>query len=274
MARKLLIIAVAILVSCMFVVDSLAADPKRYTDGITNVPKANPLGMLRMPDPTIYHVYFDDFDRFDMDDWFITAAETGVTNYSVRVNDENHGVLLINPDTNDNDDVYMQLAASGVSVGGYQVSDIGVGVAETFKLVSGKRCFFKTRMKMSGVSQFEFAIGLQVTDTSPLDVDDGVFFQKDDGDTNLDFHVEKDGAQSSSIAVTTLSDDTYLTFGFYFDGDETFDVYVNDVWEATVSTSSYPNDEELAVSIGFQMGEAALSGKTGYIDYIFIANER
>ena len=43
------------------------AAPTRYTSGVTNVAKTDPLGMFGAPDPTKYHTWFDDFDNFEAD---------------------------------------------------------------------------------------------------------------------------------------------------------------------------------------------------------------
>jgi len=50
-------------------------------------------------------------------------------------------------------------------------------------------------------------------------VSDGIFFSKDDGDTNLDFRVEKDGTETATAAVATVADDTFITATWFIDPD-------------------------------------------------------
>jgi hypothetical protein len=228
--------------------------PSHFTNGLSTVGVGNPLYEMKVPDPTAYHTFFDDFDRFTAADWTITTTEAGGGDATEALTDEDGGVLLITNDAADDDADFFQLAA------------------ESFKFASGKKLFFKARFKVSDATDSDFLFGLQITDTSPLDVTDGVFFQKDDGDTNLDFHVEKDGTATSATAIHTVEDATYLTVAFYYDGDSEVQYFVDDVKLGTSVTTNLPDDEELAVSFGIQNGAAA--AKTMSVDYIFVAKER
>lgn len=228
--------------------------PTRYPSGVTNVLKSNPLGMYGLPDPSKWHTFFDDFDRFTAADWVITTTELGAGSATEAIADEDGGVLLLTNAAGDNDLDFLQLAA------------------ETFLLASGKRTIFKSRFKVSDATQSDFIMGLQITDTTPLDVTDGIFFQKDDGDANLDFHVEKNNTATDALAIATVADDTYLTVAFDYDGKSEVAVYVDDVKVTTVAVTNLPDDEALAVSFGIQNGEAA--AKSMSIDYIFCAKER
>ena len=114
-------------------------------------------------------------------------------------------------------------------------------------------------------------MGLQVKDTTPLDVTNGIFFQKDDGDTSLDFHVEASSTASSITGAHTMVDDTYVVVGFYYDGSSGVSVFVNDAIVGSVADDNLPATE-LAISFGIQNGEAA--AKTMSVDYIFVAKER
>lgn len=226
----------------------------RFPSGVTNVAKESTLGMLGMPDPTKFHTFFDDFDRFNTADWTITTTEAGASSASEALANEDGGVLLITNDAADNDNDFFQK------------------VGESFKFESGKKLWFKARFKVSDATQSDFVIGLQITDTSPLDTTDGVFFQKDDGDANLDFHVEKDNSATSATAIATVADATYLTVGFYYNGSDEVQYFVNDTKLGTLATTNLPNDEELTISFGIQNGEAV--AKTMSVDYILAVKER
>lgn len=226
----------------------------RFPSGVTNVAKSSTLGMAGMPDPTKFHTFFDDFDRFVAADWTITTTEAGAGDASEALANVDGGVLLITNDAADNDADFFQK------------------VGESFKFEAGKKLWFKARFKVSDATQSDFVMGLQITDTTPLDVTDGVFFQKDDGDASLDFHVEKNNTATSASAIHTVVSDTWLSVGFYYDGVSEVQYFVNDVKLGTSATTNLPDDEELTISFGIQNGEAV--AKTMSVDYILAVKER
>lgn len=114
-------------------------------------------------------------------------------------------------------------------------------------------------------------LGLQITDTTPLAVTDGVYFLKADGSTTLNLLVTKNST-STTTAAATLVDDTYVTVGFVYNGSDKIDVFVNDVRIATSVTTNLVDDEELTLSFGIQNGEAA--AKVLSLDYLFVSKER
>jgi hypothetical protein len=240
--------------------------PTRYTSGISTAAKNNPLGMFGMPDPTKWHVYFNDFDHFATADWTITTTEAGAGSATEALTDANGGVLLITNDAADDDCDWFQK------------------VGESFLLASGKKAVFKARFAVSDATQCDWVMGLQVTDTTPLaaggdGVTDGIFFQKDDGDTNIDFYVQKNSTtgQLTSTAITTAAAaDTYMSLAFYFDGKRYVECYKDDALvytaDLTATLSTYLPDTELTISFGIQNGEAV--AKTMSVDYIFAAIER
>lgn len=226
----------------------------RFTGGVTTSTKTATTGQMGLIDPSMYHVWFDDFDKYTAADWTITTTEAGAGSATEAVSDADGGVLLITNDDADNDADFFQWAS------------------ETYTFTAGKKLFFKARVKVSDATQSDFVLGLQITDTTPLDVTDGVFFQKDDGDANLDVHVEKDGTATSSTAVHTVVDDTWMVLGFAYNGLDAVDFFVDDARVATLAVANLPDDEELTISFGIQNGEAA--AKTMSVDYILVAKER
>ena len=227
--------------------------PTRFPSGVTTVHVQNPLGQYGAPDPTQYHTYFNDFDSYTAANWTITsvgAATQALTN-------ADGGVLLLTNAAADDNSTFLDK------------------VGESFLLTAGKKAFFKTRFKISDATQSDFVIGLQVTDTTPLDVTDGVYFRSDDGDAFLDFVVRKDATTGSetATAIATLVSDTYLTVAWYYNGKDAVAYYVNDVQLGTLDGSSaFLPDTTLTVSFGVQNGEAV--AKTMSVDYVFASFER
>ena len=116
-------------------------------------------------------------------------------------------------------------------------------------------------------------MGLGITDTTPLDTTDGVFFISADGDAGLDFLVEKDNTATTTEDVATMADDTFITTTWFIDPDASKVFYsVDNAAPVGVVNTNLPDDEELTVSFGIQNGEAAAQTMT--IDYVVAAVER
>ena len=232
----------------------------QFRNGVSNQAAGNPLFEYPYLDPFKYYSYVNDFFMYVAADWTITTTEAGSGAATEALTSVAGGALLITNDDADNDADFFNLKG------------------ESFKYVSTKNMFFKARFKVSDATQSDIVMGLQITDTTPLAVSDGIYFMKDDGDASLDFHVEKDSSATSNSAITTLSDDTFVTAAWHYNpngnaGSGSFSLYVDDskVAEQTTLTNA-PDDEELTVSFGIQNGAAA--AKTMTIDYIIAAIER
>ncbi len=227
-----------------------------FTKGVNNITAQNILGQMIQLDPTQMHTYFDDFDIYHANEWTVTETQAGATQALANVDG---GVLLLTNSAADNDLNALQK------------------VGESFKFEAGKKLFFKARFAVSDATESDFVIGLQITDTTPLAVTDGVYFRKDDGDANLDFVVIKDSTASTATAIATVANNTYLTVGFYYNGVDEI-VYAasvdnnNPTVLGKLPIDNLPDDEELTISFGIQNGEAV--AKTMSIDYIFVSKER
>ncbi len=227
-----------------------------FTKGVNNITAQNILGQMIQLDPSQLHTYFNDFDTYAAAEWTVTETQAGATQALTNVDG---GVLLLTNSAADNDLNALQK------------------VGESFKFESGKKLFFKAKFSVSDATQSDFVMGLQITDATPLAVTDGVYFIKNDGDTNLDFVVVKDSTASTASAITTVSNATYITVGFYYNGvDEVVYAASTNSSNPTVlgklATTNLPDDEELTISFAIQNGEAV--AKTMSIDYIFAAKER
>jgi len=207
------------------------------------------------PSDQTFYMYHNDFFTYNSGDWTITTTEAGSGNASEAITSQAGGALLLTNDDADNDLDFLQLKG------------------ESFKLSTSKKAYFSARFKVSDATQSDFVIGLQITDTTPLATTDGVFFIKDDGDTNLDFIVEKDSTSTDTTAIHTMEDDTFVTVTWFIDPDASKVFYsVNNAAPVSVVNTNLPDDEELTVSFGIQNGAAA--AKTMTIDYVVAAVER
>lgn len=233
----------------------VSPNPTRLPSGITNrTPAELPECLMPVFDPSKCIEYWNDFLTYNTADWTITTTEAGGGDATEALTQGQGGALLITNDAADNDNDFFQL------------------VGEAFKFVVGKKTWFKTRFKVSDVTQSDFVIGLQITDTTPLAVTDGVYFRKDDGDTDLDFVVIKDSTATTTTVSSLLANNTYITLGFYYDGASSIKIYADGVLIGTSVTTNLVDDEDLTVSFGIQNGEAV--AKTMTIDYIHVVQER
>lgn len=228
--------------------------PVHFPSGLSTAVKGSTLIGMGIPDPTRFHTWFDDFDKYTAADWTITTTEAGAGSATEAASSTDGGVLVITNDDDANDADFFQLPV------------------ETFKFVSGKELWFKTRFKVSDVTQSDFVMGLQITDTTPLAVSDGVYFRKDDGDAILDCVTIKNSTATTESLSGLLANDTYVTLGFHYDGKAGIEWFVDDVKRVTTALTNLPDDEELAISFGIQNGEAV--AKIMSVDYIFVAKER
>lgn len=232
------------------------SEPTRFEYGVTNT-LTGLWAKAPFLDPRKYHVYFNDFDEYVVADWVLTTVEAGAGSATEALANEDGGVLLITNDAADDD------------------SDFFQKVGESFKFEAGKRVFFEARVKTSDATQSDIVLGLQILDTTPLAVSDGVYFLKTDGAATVDFKTLMNSAGTTQASVATMANATWVRFGFYYDGASAIEVYVDDVKVATVAVTlgtTLVNDEELTISFGIQNGEAV--AKTLSVDYIFAAKER
>jgi len=227
--------------------------PRRFTHGVTNVASDKPFGQFFAMDPTRVYNYFNDFFTYNSSDWNITETQAGATQ---SLADGNGGFLLLTNSAADNDLVALQLAN------------------QNFTLISGKKLWFTCKFQVSDVTQSDFILGIYATDTSPIASapSDGVYFRKDDGDTNIDFEVRKSSLQVAGVAsIGTAVDATNIQLDFYFDGIKTIHYFVDEVEVGTVETTGFPT-AALSVSFALQNGEAV--SKTMAIDWIGTFRER
>lgn len=225
----------------------------RFPSGINNATLNSALSNMGQLDPAKFHSFFDDFDRYLASNWTVTLIGTGTQALTAG----DGGLLLLTNTAADDDQISMQ------------------NTVASYLMEAGKRAFFKARFKISDATQSDLQIGLVVTDTTPLDGTDGIYFMKDDGDAQLDIYVRKDATTGSTSAtnVATVVSDTYMTVGWEYNGKDEVGFFVNDVKVSSLSaTSTYLPDAALAVSFSIKNGEAV--AKTMTLDYIFAAKER
>jgi len=226
----------------------------RFPYGLTNVSEVDLFADMVQPDPTLFHTYFNDFDTYVAGDWTVTETDAGATQ-ALTAGDG--GLLLITNTAADNDLVALQKNPAA------------------FTFTAGKKTFFRCRFKVSDATQSDLVFGLQVVDSTPLDVTDGIYFLKADGAATVNFICRKNASTGSitASAVATMVDDTFIELGFYYDGQSKVAYEVNgSVLGSLDASSTYLPDTTCTVSFALQNGEAV--AKTMTVDYVYVAKER
>ena len=250
--------------------------PSNFPGGVSTQLQGNPMFAFGMPDPTQWHTFWNDFNEFTAvledattaADW--TATDTNTTLATCTVIDGDGGILSVTNTAAAGDAIFFQWRGG---------NGAAAAVQESWRWASDKAMFFKARFQLSDATDSDFVLGLQITDATPLDVTDGLFFIKPDDSAVVTFRAEKDNT-ASTVTTGTLANTTYCTVAFAYlpsggpGGIPTCDVYFNDVRVGSLTTfTNFPDDEDLAVSFGLVNGDTA-AARTALLDYILVAKQR
>jgi hypothetical protein len=230
----------------------------RFSGGV-NASADNTIWGGSMPfiDPTLFHVFDEDFDYFLASDWTITETQAGATQ---ALTAGNNGLLLLTNSAADNDINQVQKLPAN------------------FLPVVGKKFFMKCIFQLSDVIESDFAIGIQnanVDGTTLATATDGIFFLKVDGAATIALYSRLDNATGSvnSGAIATLVNATAIQLACFYDGVDRLYYAVNNVVTGyiTVSVLTLPN-VVCAPIFSLKNGEAV--AKTATPDKLYIAQER
>lgn len=167
----------------------------------------------------------------------VTATSAGTGTSSLKPDEA--GALKVVTSGNESDGISAQVAG------------------EAFKLTSSNQVYFGGQVQLSSVTQSELIFGLCITDTTLVGgMTDGVYFNKDDATTDIDFVVEKNSTATTSALVDTAVANTYSYLEMLWDGTS-LKVYVDGVETLTATITNLPSDEYLTPSLAVINGEAA-----------------
>lgn len=225
----------------------------RLPGGLTNVALDNIFTNMLQPIPTAYTTYFNDFFTYTAGDWVVTETDSAATE---ALTAGNGGLLLVTNTAADDDLVALQKTPAMIT------------------MVATQETFFSARFKVSDATQSDVVFGLQVVDTTPLDVTDGIYFLKTDGAATYSVICRKDATtgSTSASAVGTLVSDTFVVLQWYYDGAGTLYYGANGALLGSLSVASYFPDTGMTVSFALQNGEAV--AKTMTVDWVYVAQAR
>jgi len=182
----------------------------------------------------------------DPTEFVCTVVEVGAGTSTAVIGDVAGGALVITTAGNEDDGWSMQLG--------------NANTGEWLSLTGAFYAYFGVEFAISDVDQSDVFLGAAVTDTTLLGgVTDGIYFRSVDESGVLNFVIEKNSVESST-AVATMTDNTYITAEFYWDGPGGYVyAYIDGSLVATIAETdaSFPNDELLRLSVEFLTGAAA-----------------
>lgn len=230
----------------------------RFPKGISTASTSGQaLTNYHSPDPAQAHTFFNDFDEFESGEWTITV--TGAAS-AVAVANVDGGAITLTDDAGANDTVC--LTKNGVS----------------FLPDASKELWYEARVKVSDATKSQILVGITNAATVPFtlsNITDGIFFHKPAAAKLVDFYVRKDATTGSQkvASITSLTDDTFVVFGVYYDGHNNFSYYVNDIKIGTLVTTTANFPDALTTPIfAVKNGEAVAKVMTA--DYVLVSKMR
>ncbi len=228
------------------------AAPTSFPSGVSTRRAPDPLANYSHPDPTDQHRFFDDFDTYTSTSWTATVTGSGTTALTAG----DGGLVVLTTSATSADNVFLQKTTEG------------------FSFETGKQAWFKIRLKVDALTSV-IAVGLQVTDTTPLDVTDGIYFLSTVTTGAVTCLVRKNAATGSASGTgITLVANTFTELAWYWDGKDTVNYYQDGVQKGSITgvAASYLPDTTTTPSLAIQTSTAATKALT--VDYMLAAKSR
>lgn len=223
--------------------------PTRFSKGVTNVSQQHPLSMYVGNDPHKWHLDTNDFDTFGATGWTITRVGTTPTE---ALTSEDGGVLLLTTTAGATDSTFLQ------------------EVGPSFTIVSGLQFIMRVRFKVSDSTNSQFQFGLMQSGATAFAPTDSIHFDKPTAAQTVNLVTTSASTATTTSAIATMADATYIELAVYLDGAGNASYYVNGRRSGTVTLTNPTG--VLTVSFGLKNGAAAI--KTASLDFYFAAKER
>lgn len=229
--------------------------PTRFPSGVSTQKVNQTLGMFGQPDPTNPIVDFHDFQHIVAADWTVT-------------NTASHATIALTAGAGG----LLSLAGGASSV----TNDIAAIISNplNFNFASTKQVWFYTGFKVTTAANDQIQLGITAAN-SALTPADGIYFNKAAGASTIDFIVRKSSTSTTQSAVATLVGGTFIRLGFYYNGKDAVDVFVNDakVYSQTVLTN-LPTSTALATALGLKAAATAPTTSDLIVDFALAAQDR
>lgn len=226
----------------------------RYPNGVNNRFDNDVFANLKMPDCSIYHLFYEDFDQYTAAQWVLGGVGTPVAPALVA---GDGGLLSLATSAADNDNNWIQQAAT----------------AWTF--TPGKKLFFRARVAaIDSSTECDIALGLQVAVAANeiLIPTDGVFLRKADNISNFVLVSRVGGVETISTQFGPIvSPATPFEVSLAYDGQGNILGSLNGQVSVSITPAAL-TAVPLRITAGVQAGNAAV--RTMLLDQLVCYKER
>jgi hypothetical protein len=228
-----------------------------FENGVTNRNAADMFGSMRQLDPTLFHTWMDDFDRFQTADYLVTGAGAG----TIALVDGVGGILEFTTAGADDDAENIQLGAVG-----------GAGAGHAFD--SSRPVYFRCKYFVDADVDSDVVAGLQSIVADPHVPAEGIVFQKVDGSTDILINSYVGSAVVATATLQTVQAVDFTTLEFYWDGIDRVYYGANGTPQGFLDLSAAGAVTAGPVTPTFGVQAGAVAVLTGALDYLFAASER
>lgn len=235
--------------------------PVRYPNGVSTATPGTALADLPIPSPTGVYVAMEDFTRYAATEWNTRLTTT-----------DSVAVLTTQPFG------VIQLTAPA-ALGTSQVAGLESNPANIL-FTSTQRVWFETRFSLADITNSTLLAGLTagttlVVATPPTS---GIWFSKAAASTSiiLNSRVASGTAIQTTVPIATglFANATSIRLGFYYNGKNSIDIFVNGSKVASQTTlTQLPVSTLLSRTVGTSNGATATAAQL-LVDYIFAAQDR
>jgi hypothetical protein len=229
--------------------------PTRFKNGVSTQAVGLNLGMYPLPDPTDGYTDFHDFGQYAAADWTVT-------------NTTSHGTAALIAGAGG----LVALAGGATSV----TNDI-VAIQSNpldFQFTTSQQVWFYASFKATTALNDQLQLGI-TTSNAALAPTDGIYFNKNAASTAIDFVVRAGSVSTTLASVATLANNAFIEVGFYYNGKDAVDVFVNEVKVGSVTTlTNFPHDVALGVGFGVKAAATAPTTSNIVVDFTFAAQDR
>lgn len=223
----------------------------RFANGVATAGDSAGFNNMKVPDPSIYHWFFEDFDQYTAAQW--VTGGVGAPVAPVLVSGDGGIIQLANSVAN-GDNNWLQQAQTAWSI------------------TAGKRLFFRARAALNAVTFGSVALGLQVAVAANnfLTPVNGVFLRKSASNAGMELVVRTAGVETASGSIGDYTGGIVDVF-FVYDGQGTVIAGANNQPLASVTPAAFTG-VPLSIVVGVQNTSAA--SRVLAVDQIFCAKER
>jgi len=230
------------------------SNPTRFKNGVNNSQPG--YNLANLPHTTTLQAFqhFDDFVQYVAADWTVTTgANAGTTALTAG-----QGGRII-------------LTTAAVSTADYEAIQ---KTPATFNFSSTQQVWFEVKMQASVVAASILLAGITAGSLgATLAPTDGIYFKKNAAAATVDLVLTKASTSTTLASVATLVAATDVRLGFYYNGKDAVEVYVNDSLVARQSTlTNLPTATALSASLGVVNGAAVATTLTS--DFVLAAQDR